>query len=168
MRFFSRLLLVVSLLCCSATFAAEQVIVRRGCTPKELTELPLSVQDHDTWGRGEIRGVTEARVVGYGCGGVTIADFVASAETAGGARVKVMFTYVVANESASDKEVGLLFTVTYGEREVKHTVHMSLRAGEKSERHDLTFLVPEMEMRLGQPTLRVAMHAERPLKKKAD
>jgi hypothetical protein len=166
MRVFFRLLLIALLLCCSATFAAERVVVRRGCTPEELTKLPLSVQDHATWGKGEIRGETEARVTGYGCGGVTITDFVASAETAGGARVKVMFTYVVANESASEKDIGLLFTITYGEREVKHTVHMTLHAGETSERHDLAFLIPEMEMRLGAPVLGVAMHAERPLKTK--
>src|SRR5262245_34685041 len=124
---------------------------KRRCRPEGLN-LPLTVADHERWGKGDVRGDAESAIVGYGCGGVAFADFASAAEDVGRARVKVTFHYVLENDSDADKRVQLQIAIVLPDREIKAGIGRGLRAGEgQTTPSEVNLLVPWSELRLGPP-----------------
>lgn len=141
-------------------------VIAEPCKPKPLN-LPLSVVDHELWGKGLIRRAPELAVRDYGCGGVWIDDFVTSAETAGGARVRITFAFTVTNEAAVTKKAQFRISIVLldseeKEREISAHISIPFRAGEGTDEPlTASILVPEADLRLPPaPKLRVQMYVE--------
>lgn len=139
-------------------------VIAEPCKPATLN-LPLSVADHELWGKGLIRKEPELAVRDLGCGGVWIDDFVTTAETAGGARVRVTFAFTVSNDGVAAKKTAFRIAVVVrdsqdNEREIAARIMTGFAAGEGTEEPlTASLLVPEADLRLPPaPTLRVQMY----------
>jgi hypothetical protein len=148
----------------AALLLAVPLFAGQPCRPRTLN-LPLSVADHELWGKGLIRKAPELAVRDFGCEGVWIDDFVTSAETAGGARVRITFAFTVTNESAVARKAQIRISVVLldseeKEREISARISASFGAGEGTDEPiTASILVPEADLRLPPaPKLRVQMY----------
>ncbi|HEV7922429.1 MAG TPA: hypothetical protein VGR02_16725 [Thermoanaerobaculia bacterium] len=149
-----------------ALLLAVPLLANEPCRPKTLN-LPLSVADHELWGKGLIRKAPELAIRDLGCEGVWIDDFVTSAETAGHARVRVTFAFTVTNESAVAKKTQFRISIVLldgeeKEREISARISTGFAAGGGTDDPiTASILVPEADLRLPPaPTLRVQMLVE--------
>ena len=125
-----------------------------------LDELAITMTDRELWHDGAARGPTEKLLDGFGCDGVVLSNVKTHAETAGGARVRVTWEFEIENESAVRQKPLVRFTVKFGDVERSGTFSGTIEPGETITTRRADFLIPETELRIGKPSLRVIVMAE--------